>query len=128
MYISDIKLKHAAAYAIGAAACAVIGLVYELFSHGVWSVFMVYSFAIPLLLGALPNFILKLTGAMDPDPAASDVYACGVITLTLGCILKGVLEIYGTTNAMLRWYWITGGVLTAAGAVIYLFLQRKKAD
>ena len=39
--------------------CALFGAVYERFSHGVWSCFMVYAFAFPLLLGLMPFFLLQ---------------------------------------------------------------------
>ncbi len=114
-------------YTVAAAAVAVIGLIYELFSHGVWSVFMGFGFIVPLVLGALPNFIIWLSGAKEPGAAAENVYACGVVTLTAGCLLNGVLEIFGTTNHLIKIYPIAGACLTAAGAILYL-AGNKKAE
>ena len=34
--------------------CAAFGAVYELFSHGVFSYYMLYAFGVPLLGGVLP--------------------------------------------------------------------------
>ena len=114
-------------YTAAAAAVAVIGLVYELFSHGVWSPFMGFGFMVPLVLGALPNLFIWLTGAKEPGPAAENVYACGVVTLTAGCLLKGVLEIFGTTNHLIKIYPVAGVLLTVAGAILYL-TGKKKAE
>ena len=40
---------------------AVLGAVYELFSHGVYSYFMLYAFLFPLAGGALPLLALSLS-------------------------------------------------------------------
>ena len=114
-------------YLEAAAACALVGLVYELFSHGVWSAYMAFGFTVPLILGALPNFLIWLAGAKAPKAAAEILYACGVATLTAGCLLKGVLVIYGTTNTLIRLYLLIGILLAVPGAMIYLF-QKKKAE
>ena len=114
-------------YTAAAAIVAAAGLIYELFSHGVWSVYMGFGFMVPLALGALPNFIIWLSGAKAPGAAAENIYACGVATLTAGCLLKGVLDIFGTTNHLLNVYPFAGAALLAAGAAIYLF-GKKKAE
>lgn len=114
-------------YLAASVTCASIGLIYELFSHGVWSAYMVLGWVFPFVLGALPNFIIWLTGAKEPSTAAENVYACGIATFTVGCMLKGVLEIFGTTSHLLKAYPIAGIVLTAIGALIYL-LGKKKAE
>ena len=117
-------LKTARNYAIMAAFCLVFGTVYEIFSHDVISVFMVGAFIIPLVLGVLPNMIIGLKGLRMPCCAAENAYACGVITLTIWSLLKGVLEIYGTTNSLLKYYLIAGSVFTVIGAVVYLTQKR----
>ena len=118
-----IALNYLAASVI----CAAIGLIYELFSHGVWSTYMTLGWVFPLVLGTLPNLIIRLTGAREPGVAAENVYACGIATFTTGCMLKGVLEIFGTTSHLLKVYPIAGTALTAIGALIYL-LGKKKAE
>ena len=49
-------MRYLAASVVIAAAAAVYGL----FSHGVYSYFMTYAFAIPLLIGAMPHLIAAL--------------------------------------------------------------------
>ena len=131
MYTSDIKpsrkvpLRIARNYFIVAAVCAVIGLVYEIFSHGVWSVFMVGAFAVPLALGVLPNLFIALFRMKTPGMAAENLYACGVATLTLGSLLTGVLQIYGTTNDLIQYYWLVGIGFAILGIIFYLAQPRR---
>ena len=128
MYTSDkpIPEKRYAyvvkAYLLATVGCAVFGAVYELFSHQVWSRFMIYAFAFPLLLGAIPFFLLRKRGKPFPGKAAELVHA-GVAALTVGSILQGVLEIYGTSNPLTIAYWAVGGALTAAGWLLTFIKQ-----
>ncbi len=128
MYTSDkpIPEKRYAyvvkAYLLATVGCAVFGAVYELFSHQVWSRFMIYAFAFPLFLGAIPFFLLRKRGKPFPGKAAELVHA-GVAALTVGSILQGVLEIYGTSNPLTIAYWAVGGALTAAGWLLTFIKQ-----
>ena len=59
LYISEKSdLRTAAAYLIISVILAFAGAVYEYFSFGVYSYFMIYAFAIPLCLGTIP-FMIK---------------------------------------------------------------------
>ena len=107
------------AYLLSALLCALFGAVYELFSHEVWSCFMICAFALPLLLGAIPFFLLRMRGKPFPGKAVELVHA-GVAALTVGSILQGVLEIYGTSNPLTAVYWVAGGVLVSAGWLLAL--------
>ena len=121
MYTSDKRAGEdgfssvSGAYLAAALGCALFGAVYECFSHGVCSPFMVCAFAFPLLLGALPFFLLRRAGRPFPGPLAADLIHAGVAALTIGSILRGVLDIYGTTSPLLALYWILGAALSAAG-------------
>ena len=119
-----IPLRIARNYLIVAAICAVVGVIYELFSHQVWSVYMIGAFAVPLILGVLPNLVIAIGRLKTPSFAAENLYACGLITLTLGSLLKGVLQIYGTTNTLLDYYWLVGAGFTGLGIIFY-FAQKK---
>ena len=106
--------------------CAFFGAVYELFSHEVYSYFMIYAFAFPLLLGAIPFFLMQKHRKPFPGKAAEFIHA-GVATLTVGSLLRGVLVIYGTNNPLANIYWITGAVLNVAGWLM-TFLKQKKLN
>ena len=116
-YASVIK-----AYLLATVGCAIFGAVYELFSHEVWSCFMICAFAFPLLLGAIPFFQMQKRGKPFPGRAAELVHA-GVAALTVGSILQGVLEIYGTSNPLTISYWVAGGALTAIGWLLTFIKQ-----
>ena len=109
MYTSAIKtgMKYFAASVFIAIAAAVYGL----FSHGVYSYFMIYAFMIPLLGGALPHLVAAMKG-MEID--AKDTQLAIIATLTIGSILKGVLDIYGTTNRLLIVYPVAAVLILAA--------------
>ena len=107
------SVKRAVRYALAAAVCAVFGLIYEHFSFGVWSHFMGFAFLIPLLLGALPALLMR----KERSPVTAQLYGGFVLTLTLGSLVKGALDIYGTTNGKLIAYPILAGVMLLAAIV-----------
>ena len=119
------------------AGLAFAGAIYEIFSHGVYSYFMIYAFAITLIGGALPymlSYIGSLTGrfaqlrallgsAGDSAVGALDqnrmgMYHAGIATLTVGSIMKGVLDIYGTTNRLTMVYPVIGAILIIAAVAL----------
>ena len=130
MYTSDKSVsekRYAAvigAYLFSTAACAFFGAVYELFGHEVYSYYMIYAFAFPLLLGAIPFFLMQKAGKPFPGRAADLIHA-GVAALTAGSIVQGVLKIYGTANCLTLAYWITGGVITSAGWILTISGHRR---
>lgn len=102
---------------------ALFGAVYEAFSHGVYSGYMVFAFAVPLLLGALPYAALLL-GKRPPDRVFLNLWNAGIASLSVGCVFQGVLEIYGTTNALVVVYPVVGGTLLLLG-IVHLLLRRR---
>ena len=112
--------KTAFVYLLCAGFCAFFGGVYEQFSHGVYSMAMIYAFAYPLIGGAIPFLALALWGY--PPGSEQALYHCGIATLTVGSILKGVLEIYGTDNSLTVFYPWAGWLLVGTGIFIYLWL------
>ena len=108
-------------YLLATIVVAAFGGVYELFSHGVWSGFMVYAFAFPLVLGALPYAWLALYKHPLPHPWVCKLHHAGVATLTVGSVMEGVFAIYGTTNTLTLAYWIVGlALLIMAQAIRFI--------
>lgn len=106
----------------------VFGAVYEIFSHGVISLYMMLAFLIPLVFGVLPfGIIALLKKNYYPTPLGSNSFHSGVATLTVGSIMKGVFDIYGTTSTLIPIYNIVGIVLVTFGVVysIIRLLLRK---
>ena len=124
MFTSDKKLdffKTEFIYLIFTIATAGFGYGYEQFSHGVYSVFMIYAFCVPLILGMLPMFLLKMFRIRRlPNRLSLNLYNSGLAALTVGSIFKGVLDIYGTTNDLITVYPIAAGVLLLAGLGTYI--------
>ena len=92
---------------------------YEAFSHGVYSYWMLYAFAFPLALGVLPLLVIRLRRAPYPNRFARSAWHAGIAALTVFSLVTGVLEIYGTTHPLTAVYWIAGGALLLAGAAAY---------
>ncbi|MCR5747794.1 MAG: hypothetical protein K6G03_08805 [Lachnospiraceae bacterium] len=103
--------------------CGVFGAIYEVFSHEVYSFFMIYAFAIPLIFGCfLPRMIVRIAvgkGIRLPDRLTMSFYNMAVVTCTIGAVFKGVLEIYGTTNRLIIVYPVAAGVLVILAIVRY---------
>lgn len=116
--------KTAFVYLIVSIVCAAFGAVYELFSHEVYSYYMLYAFLFPLLGGTLPFFVLVCFRVRLPDAAACRLYHAGIAALTVGSLFTGVLEIYGTTNRLTAVYWVAGAALAALGAGRYAVLPK----
>ena len=119
--INKLFRRHAVNLLSVSAFIAFFGAIYEYFSFGVWSYYMVYAFA-PSLLGGL--WLLKLCRSKYP---AGHLFLAllesAIIVLTFGMILSGIVAIYGSENHLLIAYPILG-LLLLAGAVITRLVQR----
>ncbi len=89
---------------------------------------MIYAFMIPICLGNIPYLGICYFGFRLPSGIFTQVYAAGVMTLTTGSIIRGVLDIYGTTNSKLALYLYAGSVLCAAGTAAFVSVNRKTDD
>ncbi len=117
MSISAIKFGRRC-YAAATGFCLLFGIVYEFFSHQVYSIFMIGAFAVPLLGGVLAELLIR-----NGKPLLSrQFWGGGVVWLTLGCIYRGVLDIYGTTNRLL----IAFPAVGAVQLIIALFIPDKR--
>lgn len=112
--------KTAFVYLLISLFCALFGAVYEVFSHEVYSFYMLYAFAFPLAGGTFPFLAISLFRKRYPEIVARNVYHSGIATLTVGSIIRGVLEIYGTTNRLTGLYWSVGFILLVVGIIFYL--------
>lgn len=98
----------------------VFGLVYEYFSHGVFSWHMGFLFLFPLAGGVVPYMILgHLKNKKQPDRIAKCLWNSGIAALTMGSCIHGILEIYGTASVYIPVYYIAGGIFIVSGAVRY---------
>ena len=107
-------------YLIVTLVCAGFGAVYEFFSHGVYSYYMLYAFMIPFLGGTVYFYGILYFRSKIPGCIARRFQHFGILTLTVGCMVCGILEIYGTTNRLVIFYFIVGGMFLAIGNFMYL--------
>jgi hypothetical protein len=100
---------------------AAFAAVYELFSHQVYSHFLIFAFLIPLFGGVLPYSLLSGSQrSKKPGILAQCLYNSGLATLTAGSIFQGILEIYGTTSHLSIVYWTIGFSLSILGLIAYV--------
>jgi hypothetical protein len=104
-------LKHLTAMLCASVFFALFGGGYEQFSHQVYSYYMIYAFALPLILGALPWALALGRGWRIPE-GVPGLWNAAVLTLTLGSVLRGVLDIYGTTSHLLFVYPVAAAALS----------------
>lgn len=127
-------LKTAFTYLLISIFVAFFGGIYEVFSHGVYSNFMLYAFAFPLVGGCLPFFALGMWSYIGnekhpihfkaPNTFTRNLHHSGIATLTIGSVIRGVLDIYGTTNYLSNVYWIIGSGFLVAGILSYFLVKR----
>lgn len=122
MYTSD-NYKTSIKYLVISIIVFIFSLIYEYFSHGVYSNFMIFAYLIPLLFGSLPFFILKNKSINN---ITKNLYHCIIATLTIASIIKGVLDIYGTTNSLIYYYFYTSIVLFIL--IIIFIVKEKKSE
>ena len=97
--------------------CALFALIYEYFSFGVYSVYMLLMPLCPLLLGALPALLNgRQLGRFWND---------GVLLLSAGCLLQGILEIYGTDSSCPLGIMALGGISILLGALFLLWKESR---
>lgn len=119
-------LKSSLIYAVFTILTALFGGVYELFSHEVYSYFMMYAFATPLVLGLLPTLIAAFVVKKAFSAWGLRFYNAGVAALTVGSLFEGVLRIYGTTNRLAAVYPIAGIILILVGILTIAFSRLGK--
>ena len=102
--------------------------VYEHFSHGVYSGFMIYAFLIPLLGLFVPSILNRFILKREIPDMAKLSLKCGIATFTVGSIYKGVLEIYGTSTNFEIIYLIVGLAFCILAAILMTIKANIKAE
>lgn len=107
-------------YAIASVACVLFTLIYAQFSHGVYSPFMTFMFAIPLVGGVLPALGLYLANAKPAPRATRQAWALAIASLTAASCLQGIFKIAGTDSIYLPVYIAAAAAFTIAAIVTFL--------
>ena len=128
MYTSaDILKKHVIFNLAGTLFLVLFGAVYENYSHGVFSYFMLYAFTIPLVFGVTLYTILLFAGKY-PSRVFVNLWNSAIAAFGVGSVFRGVLEIYGTTNTLSFVYPVAGSVLGVSALVSLAVKPRRKPD
>ena len=101
------------------------GAIYEVYSHGVYSYYMMYAFVVPFVMGVIPYLFIGLFAKILPSELSKNLWNYGIVTLSLGSVMRGVLDIYGTDNFTV-YPFLAGVPLAVAGLVAYIFKIAKK--
>lgn len=107
MSILDIK-KEIKWYILATIFVLIFGIIYEIFSHQVYSPFMYLAFLIPFV--GLVIKIITIKKEIIPTKVSDNFFNASILTFTLGSIIKGFLDIYGTTNSLISIYLILGSL------------------
>lgn len=116
--------KQTIVYLLIAVFCLIFSKIYALYSHGVSSFYMTYLCLIPFVFGALPSLISFLLNK-EIKRISINLYNASVATFTLYSLLRGVLEIYGTTNRLINIYLIVGIILLLLSII---FVKKNRLD
>ena len=119
-------LRHAAGELAAAIFCGVFGMIYELFSHEVYSYWMIYAFMFPLAAG-LVLVIMALGCKRPPARKFLNTLNAAIAALTLGSISAGVVAIYGSTNVLVKVYPVIGGIMLLAAVFFFITEERSPA-
>lgn len=102
--------------------------IYEIFSHQVMSWWMILA-AGPFLAGAACWFVFYKTGLFQtPCRPFQICFMMATVSCTLGMVVRGVLEIYGTWSSLVHSYDILFGVFffgSVLSLILYLHYRRK---
>lgn len=101
-------------------------VIYEYNSHGVYSPHMMGLALYPLVGGVLVFFLLaRLERKWSPHWITVGTYQAALLSFLFGSLVKGVLDIYGTSSLYARVYWWTGAAFFVF-CVVSAFRIRKK--
>lgn len=116
-------IRQAVAYAAATVFCIVFSVIYEAYSHNVYSGYMIFMFLFPLAGGLIPSACIAFSQRIPvPGRLTRNIINSAIATLTVGSCFSGILEIYGTTSYYSSVYWAVGCVLAAIGLFTYIIM------
>ncbi|MEG3334776.1 hypothetical protein RFK57_02720 [Streptococcus suis] len=93
--------------------------IYESLSYGEVSIFMHYMFCVTLIGGAVLLGLLQLMPTLSR--LSYNLWNSGVATITVGCLLRGIINLSGRSTTLDQPYWYIGAgflVLSLVGLFI----------
>lgn len=106
--------------------------IYSLFSHGMSSASMTYLYLLPFILGCGLYLIIYLVNESIAERPYFrlfyNIYNTAVAILTAGQLLNGIFVIAGSGSKLLRYYYITAGILFAVSFIILARVIREQRN
>lgn len=119
--------KTALIYGFLSVFCGVFSVVYLQFSHGESSPFLIWLFAPPLLLGAVPAWLFSRAKAeKTPHIRVRRLWSSAVAALTAGMLVRAVINISGRFTEYDTIYWILSGLLFSLAAVLDFIARQRR--
>ena len=107
--------------------CIIFSLIYASQSHSVHSNYMTFMFLYPLVGGTIIYLMIgAISKARLPERFVVNIYNSGIAALTVGSMLRGILDIAGTSSPYQPTFVIVGMLMVFVGAVCYVTAQFKK--
>lgn len=113
-------LRRAVGFAAASCITALFGALYELFSHGVYSYSMLYAFGYMLVGGVVPSLVMACLGRECRRGAAFELYVFALSCATVGSLVGGVFEIFGSSSRLLPLFYVLSALSAFASAVLWL--------
>ncbi|MBG0788307.1 MAG: hypothetical protein H0S79_24725 [Anaerolineaceae bacterium] len=99
--------------------CVAFNYLYSLFGHGVSSPFMSYAFVFSFILGVVGYVII---GRLNlENRLAFNLYNAGIATLTVGSLLRGILDIAGADSTYPIYYFVVGTLFVLIGSLLFFY-------
>jgi len=115
LYTLDIK-KNNIIYLVISIFCGIFSFVYEQFSHEVYSPYMMYPGVVTLLAGiGITSLIRK-----GHTKWSMRFYNSSVACFVVGMYIKGILDIYGTTNEYVQIYFLSSLILLGLTMIVMI--------
>ena len=95
----------------------VFSIIYELFSFGVYSFYMMFAFIIPLISIGINLLLIKYN--IGIGKVSYNLFLASILTFTTMFLIKGILDIYGTSNILVIVYLIVGIIFSSLSVLFY---------
>lgn len=113
------KKKTFYSYFISSVILFIFQLVYHHFSHGVTSQALRWVWVIPMVGGAFLFIFKKILNTFQ-NRLAFNLFNTGLTSYIVGMILKGILEIAGTSSPYIGIYPMIGMIILGISLFIYI--------
>ncbi len=116
----DKNIKVAFSYLIISVALAAAGAIYEHFSFGVYSNYMIYAFAIPLIGGTLPFMLRSMKRPSDIEAQDTNADKRATSYNADGQTPSNIADKKTTSNtADIGWTWHAGIATLTIGSIVH---------